>query len=152
MKQLNEQQLQTHVPIVGWLLIARSVLEMVGGLIAFALVMGTGVLLTDLGPMVRDPEAVRVFPMVASLLALTPTLIGALVFGLAIPGLIAGIGLLARKSWARVLGVIVSVLGLVSFPFGTLIAIYALFVLLQDAAAGYFATPKQRLETAPRPV
>ena len=35
MKQLNEQQLQTHVPIVGWLLIAHSLLPMVMGLVAF---------------------------------------------------------------------------------------------------------------------
>lgn len=152
MKQLNEQELQTHVPIVGWLIIARSGLDMVGGLIAFALIMGTGVFLGDLGTAVRDPEAVRVFPIVANLLALTATLIGALVVGLAIPGLIAGIGLLARKSWARVLALVVSVFGLVSFPFGTLVGIYAIFVLTQDAAVGYFAPPKQRIETAPRPV
>ena len=152
MKQLNEQQLQTHVPIVGWLFIARSVLGLVGGLIAFALIMGTGVFLGDLGTAIRDPEAVRVLPIVASFLALVATVVGALVVGLAIPGLIAGIGLLARKSWARVLGVIVSVFGLLSFPFGTLVGIYAIFVLAQDAAVGYFATPKQRFETSPRPV
>jgi hypothetical protein len=151
MKQLNEQQLQTHVPIVGWLLIARSVLEMVGGLIAFVLIMSGSAFFTGLGPAVNDPEGTRVFSVFSTLIALTATLIGALVFGLAIPGLIAGIGLLARKSWARVLGVIVSAFGLVSFPIGTLIGAYAIFVLLQDAAVGYFATPKQRLETAPRP-
>lgn len=151
MKQLNEQELQTHIPIVGWLLIARSALEMVGGLIAFALIMGASWFWTELGPAVNDPEATRIFAMFAALTALTATLIGALVFGLAIPGLIAGIGLLARKSWAQIFGVIVSALGLVSFPIGTLVGIYAIFVLLQDTAAGYFATPKRRLETAPRP-
>jgi hypothetical protein len=152
MNQLSEQQLQTHVPIVGWLFIARSILDLVGGLIAFALITGTGVFLGDLGTAIRDPEAVRVLPMVASFLALVAMLVGALVVVLAIPGLIAGIGLLARKSWARVLGVIVSVFGLLSFPFGTLVGIYAIFVLTQDAAVGYFATPKQHIETAPRPV
>jgi hypothetical protein len=152
MNQLSEQQLQTHVPLVGWLFIARSILDLVGGLIAFALIMGTGVFLGDLGTAIRDPEAVRVLPMVASLLAFVAMLVGALVVGLAIPGLIAGIGLIARKSWARVLGVIVAVFGLLSFPFGTLVGIYAIFVLAQDAAVGYFAPPKHHIETAPRPV
>jgi hypothetical protein len=150
MKQLNEQELQTHVPIVGWLLIARSVLEMIGGLIAFALIMSGSWFMTELGPAVNDPEATRILSMSNTLIALTATLIGVLVFGLAIPGLVAGISLLARKSWARVLGVVVSAFGLVSFPIGTLVGIYAIFVLLQDAAVRYFATPKRRLETAPR--
>lgn len=151
MKQLNAQQLQTHVPIVGWLIIARSVLGMVGGLIAFALIMAGGVFLTDFGSAVRDPEAVRVFATVTSLITFTAVLIGALVFGLAIPGLIAGIGLLAGKPWARVLGVIVSVLGLLNFPIGTLIGGYAIFVLMQDATTSYFASPPARAQAAPQP-
>jgi hypothetical protein len=154
MKQLNEQQLQTHVPIVGWLLIARSILDMVLGVFAFALIMSGSVFWTELGqmgPAVNDPDAVRIFSMFNTLTALTAMLIGVLVVGLAIPGLVAGISLLARKSWARVLGVVVSALGLVSFPIGTLIGIYAIGVLMQDAATNYFASPPARLQTAPHP-
>ena len=58
---------------------------------------------------------------------------------LAIPGLVAGAGLLARKSWARILAIVVGILGLVNFPIGTAIGVYTLFVLMQDAAAEYFA-------------
>jgi hypothetical protein len=154
MKQLSEQQLQTHVPIVGWLLIAHSLLQMVLGLFAFALIMSGSVFWSELGqmgPAVNDPDAVRIFAMFNTLTALTATLIGTLVFGLAIPGLIAGIGLLARKSWARVFGVVVSALGLVSFPIGTLVGIYAICVLMQDAATNYFASPPARFQTAPHP-
>ena len=151
MKQLNEQQLQTHVPIVGWLLIAYSLLHMVGGLIAFALIMTGSWFLTELGPVVNDPESVRVFTILTTLNTLTAILIGGLVIGLAIPALVAGIGLLARKSWARVLGIIVSVFALLSFPIGTLIGIYTIFVLMQDAATNYFASPPARLQTAPHP-
>jgi hypothetical protein len=44
--------------------------------------------------------------------------------------------------WGRVLAIIVAVFGLINFPIGTAISIYALFVLLQNAAADYFA-PQQ---------
>lgn len=151
MKQLNEQQLQTHVPITGWLLIAHSLLGVIAGLIAFALIMGGSWFLTELAPVVNDPEGVRVFTILTTLNTLTAILIGGLVIGLAIPALVAGIGLLARKSWARVLGIIVSVFALLSFPIGTFIGIYAIFVLMQDAATNYFASPPARLQTAPRP-
>jgi hypothetical protein len=107
--------------------------------------------LGQVGSAVTDPDAVRVFAMFNTLTALTATLIGGLVAGLAIPALVAGIGVLARKSWARILGVIVSVFALLSFPIGTLVGGYAIFVLMQDAATSYFASPPARLQTLPQP-
>ncbi len=154
MKQLNEQQLQTHVPIVSWLLIAYSILNMIGGLVAFAFIMSGSWFWTELGqlgPAIYDPEATRIFAMFTTLTTLTAILVGTLVVGLAIPALVAGIGLLARKSWARVFGVIVAVFMLFAVPVGTLIGIYAIFVLMQDVAINYFASPTRRLQTAPHP-
>jgi hypothetical protein len=154
MKQLNEQQLQAHVPIVGWLLIANSLLQMVVGLFAFALIMSGNVLwaeLGQLGPAVNDPDALRVFQMFTTITALTAILIGGLVIGLAIPALVAGIGVLARKRWGRVLAIVAAVLGLAGIPIGTLIGIYAIFVLMQDGATNYFAPSPARSQTAPQP-
>ena len=48
---------------------------------------------------------------------------------LALPAVIAGFGLLARKSWARPLTLVLAVLNLFAFPIGTLIAAYQLWVL-----------------------
>lgn len=154
MKQLNEQQLQTHVPIVGWLLIVYSLLNMVGGLIAFALFMSGSWFWTQLGqlePAVNDPEAIRVFAMFNTLTVFTAVVTGVLVIGLAIPSLVAGIGLLARKSWARNLGVVASVFMLFVIPIGTLVGGYAIFVLMQDTATNYFASPPARMQSVPRP-
>jgi hypothetical protein len=47
-------------------------------------------------------------------------------------GLIGGIGLLAYKPWARYLVIVVSALGCLNIPIGTLKGVYALWVLLQD--------------------
>ena len=137
MKQLNEQQMQTHVPIIAWLLIATNLIVALVGFLMFALLMGAASL-------VRDPEAVMILPLVAVAI---PTLM----ITLAIPGLIAGFGLLARKAWARILAIVAAALGLASFPVGTLIGIYAIFVMMQDTATNYFASPPARLQTSPRP-
>jgi hypothetical protein len=65
--------------------------------------------------------------------------VGGLMVVLALPGLIAGIGLLRRKEWGRILAIIVGVFDLLNFPIGTLIAVYSFYVLFQDAATPYFA-------------
>ncbi len=46
-----------------------------------------------------------------------------------LPGLIGGIGLLNRQPWARILLLVLSVFELISFPIGTAIGIYTLWVL-----------------------
>jgi hypothetical protein len=151
MKQLNEQQLQTHVTITGWLLIAHSMLGVIGGLIVFALIMSGSWFFTELMPVVNDPEGTRIFTILTTINTLTAVLIGGLVIGLSLPALVAGIGVLARKSWARILGIIVAVFALISFPIGTLIGIYVIFVLMQDAATNYFASSPAHMQTAPHP-
>ena len=57
--------------------------------------------------------------------------ISAVFFVIGIPSLIAGIGLLKRKGWARILSIILAILALPSFPIGTTAGIYTLWVLTQ---------------------
>ncbi|HEV7590841.1 MAG TPA: hypothetical protein VGO40_22210 [Longimicrobium sp.] len=54
------------------------------------------------------------------------------VAAIALPSLVCGWGLLNYKPWARVLGIILSVLQLANFPVGTAIGGYGLWVLLND--------------------
>ncbi len=151
MNQLNEQQLRTHVPIAGWLLIANSLLGLVLSAVLFTLMVSAGAFFTDAIPAANDPEATRVLSWMTSFNTFMATVIGGLVAGLSIPGLIAGAGMLARKSWARVLGIVISVFTLINFPIGTLIGGYAIFVLMQDAAASYFAALPSHFQAAQRP-
>jgi hypothetical protein len=65
--------------------------------------------------------------------------VGGLMVVLALPALLAGIGLLRRKEWGRILALIVGVFDLLNFPIGTLIAVYSFYVLLQNSATPYFA-------------
>jgi hypothetical protein len=40
-----------------------------------------------------------------------------------------------RKSWGRVLAIVVAILSLIKIPFGTALGIYTLWVLLPSASA-----------------
>lgn len=57
---------------------------------------------------------------------------------LSIPGIIAGLGLYKRKEWARTLTLILSVIGIFNFPFGTAIGIYSIWVLIQPDTVAVF--------------
>ena len=57
---------------------------------------------------------------------------------LAIPGLIAGYGLLKFRPWARMLTIVLAVFELIRFPFGTILGIYSLWVLLSSEGAAQF--------------
>ncbi|MCL4795312.1 MAG: hypothetical protein KJZ84_12190 [Bryobacteraceae bacterium] len=50
---------------------------------------------------------------------------------LAAPAMIAGIALLRGLSWGRVLTIVVAALELLSFPLGTALGIYCLWVMVQ---------------------
>jgi len=127
MRKMNQRQLQLHVPVVGWLLIVGHAIFVLVGVFVFLLLTGIGVAM-------GEREA-----MTMMILTTVGTAVGLLLVVLGIPGLVAGAGLLARKSWARILAIVVGILALVNFPIGTAIGVYTLFVLMQDAATEYFA-------------
>ena len=125
MNSLDQRQLQLHVPVLGWLLIVGHAIFLLVGMFVF-------VLLTGIGFASGEREAMTVLTIVGMA-------VGLLLVVLGIPGLVAGAGLLARKPWARILAIVVGILGLVNVPIGTAIGVYTLFVLMQDAATEYFA-------------
>jgi hypothetical protein len=72
-------------------------------------------------PLWKPDEAVAVFAVVSG--------ISEVFLAIGIPSLIAGIGLLNRKAWARVPAIIVAILAVTSFPIGTAAGLYAFWVL-----------------------
>jgi hypothetical protein len=125
MNQLNEREIAQHVTILGWLYIATNAILLPFGLCGFFTLIG-------IGAISGDPTAFGVLGIIGT--------IAALFFGvLALPGLLAGYGLLKRQRWGQILAIVVGFLGLINLPVGTALGIYTLFVLLQDAANDYFA-------------
>jgi hypothetical protein len=53
--------------------------------------------------------------------------------------LVAAIGLLGRHSWGRIATIIVSIPLLLFFPFGTVLAIYAIYLLVKGGAKENYA-------------
>lgn len=60
---------------------------------------------------------------------------------LSVPSLIAGIGLLKYRSWARILTIVLSAIDLLHIPLGTLLGIYGLWVLLSPETEALFRAP-----------
>jgi len=107
-----------HLTVLGILYIALNALGLIGaGLVLLA--VGGGSLLAD------DFTAMSIGLMVA-------LFVSGFLIVTSVPGIIAGIGLLKRASWARTVGLIVAALSLINFPFGTILGAYAIWVLVQD--------------------
>jgi ABC-type transport system involved in multi-copper enzyme maturation permease subunit len=126
MNSLDQREIEQHCTILGWLNIVGHAVFLAIGLFVFVLLTGIGTALVG-----QDPVAPRVLTVVG-------TAVGLLLAILAVPGLAAGYGLLTRRPWARVVALVVAFLGLVNFPFGTAIGIYAIWVLMQPGAVEYF--------------
>jgi hypothetical protein len=56
-----------------------------------------------------------------------------------LPGLVAGVGLLKFRPWARILTIVLSVINLIHIPLGTVIGIYGLWVLLNKQTEPLFS-------------
>ena len=119
--------MRTHVTILGWLQIIMGLLDLLIALVLFGVVFGIGAL-ASLG---GDPAGALVGGLVGTLLA-------GLVAITAIPNLLAGWGLLRHRNWGRILAMVLAVLNGLKFPWGTVFAIYTLWVLLDDRSRALF--------------
>lgn len=128
MDKTRYHQLDEHTTILGWLYIVTNVFLAAIGVILFPIMAGSGLLS-------GDAEAFFITSIVGTIML-------SLMLLLAAPGIIAGIGLLRRKSWARILAVVLGILNLTNFPIGTAVGVYTLYVLLQSDAGEVFMTPR----------
>ena len=117
--------MEGHLRTVASLHIALSTLGFLLAIVLYSI-------LSLIGNFVEDQNAEFILTIIANVLAI-------FLFILAIPGLIGGIGLLKYKEWARILILIVSALKLLSFPIGTAIGVYSIWVLVQKETTDLFA-------------
>jgi O-antigen/teichoic acid export membrane protein len=116
---MEELKMKKHVTVVGAIHIGFGILGLIGAIVVlFALNFARG--------FVSNEEIPN---MVLKILSISlPLLIGFM----STLGLVGGIGLLAFKSWARYLVIIVAALGCLNIPIGTLKGVYSIWVLAQD--------------------
>ena len=107
--------MKSHIELLALINLISGGFWAVMGLCALALFYG-------LAPITGDLTGSMVMVVIGSVG-------GSLMLVFALPSIIAGIGLLQHKSWARILTLILAIFALFSFPIGTLIAIYTFWVL-----------------------
>src|SRR5689334_11395294 len=112
--------MRTHITVLAWMLIVLN---------GFGLLVGAGLLLLFLG-IGGAAAASSPHDAVAALgiLGTIGMFIMAVLAVVSIPGLAVGVGLLNLAPWARIGGIIISILQLFNFPIGTAIGIYGLVV------------------------
>jgi hypothetical protein len=117
---------QNHITLLGVLHIARGALILLIGMAIFAVLSGVGVL-SD------DETAMGVLGIIGMIILF-------IMFALAVPSIIAGIGVLMRREWGRITALVVGILSLVDIPFGTAIGVYSIWVLMNDETRMLFQT------------
>ncbi len=115
--------MKQHISIVAALQIGFSLLYLVLGIFIFLLLAGIGFA-------VADETALLVLGAVGTLLA-------TLFVAISVPGILAGIGLFYRQNWARFVVIIISVFDLFSFPFGTILGVYSIWVMTHEESVAF---------------
>lgn len=127
--------METHAKVLGILNIVSGAMGLFGALVLTVVFGGvTGLLQAEGG----SDAAVAV-----PILGLTGFAVVLFVVVISLPAVIIGYGLYQRRPWARIAGIVLSIISLFAFPVGTALGIYGLWVL--------FSTEGQRLFETARP-
>jgi hypothetical protein len=121
-------RMKKHVTIVGAIHIGIAILGLIGALVVYLLMdFARGMI-----PQEEIPDAVM--KLISVILTSIPVLIAVI----SILRLVGGIGLLSQQKWARYVIIIVSIIGMMSVPIGTLLGVYSLWVLMQSETIKLF--------------
>lgn len=122
--------METHVRVLGILHVVFGVLGILGALFLL-LVFGGAAAIVGVSGAEEARTAVPILGVVGAVL-------GCIVLVVSLPGLIAGIGVLRHREWARILMLVVSVVDLLNVPLGTALGVYGLWTLLQAETIALF--------------
>jgi hypothetical protein len=122
----------THVKVLGVLYIALSA---IGLSAALFLMLAVGTASSIVGVAADPGDAAVALPIIG----LAGSALVIFLLALSLPGFIVGIGLLKLAPWARIAGIVLAIIHLINIPFGTVLGIYALWVLFSKEAEQLFA-------------
>jgi len=123
--------METHVKVLGALTIVFGAMGLFSALMLGFIFGGAATAVGASG----DPEAAVALPIIG----ITGVALVAFLVVWSLPGIIIGIGLLSLRPWARIGGIVVSLLCLIAFPLGTILGIYGLWVLFSKDTERLFA-------------
>ena len=123
--------MDTHVKVLGILNIVGGIMGVCGALL-MTLVFGLSASAVAID---GDADAAVALPMIG----LTGAALVSVILLLSLPGIIIGVGLYRFRPWARIAGIVLSILSLIVVPFGTILGAYGLWVLLSRNTEPLFA-------------
>ncbi len=126
--------METHTKVLGVLNIVSGVLGLCIALVLVLVFGGVSALVAAEG----DADAVLAVPIIG----LTGMMVVLFTVALSLPSIIIGWGLYRLRPWSRIAGIVLSIVSLISFPFGTILGVYGLWVLFsKDGQRLFEATP-----------
>ncbi|MGA1998380.1 MAG: hypothetical protein ABSG52_00165 [Terriglobales bacterium] len=113
-----------HTHLLGILWIAYSAVSLIGGVI---LMIVSHTIFGPFGlPSMPGGPPMFIRPLLSA--------IAVVLMVKAATGIAAGLGLLQRQDWGRILAIVLGAVSLINIPFGTAIGIYTLWVLVSPGA------------------
>ncbi len=117
--------METHKRIVAILFIVHGIIQAFGMLIL-------SLFISALFPFILEQADVETHWIVEWIIPFISTLATAIIILFSIPSIIGGISLLNGKSWALTLLLVLGCFKLFSFPFGTALGIYTIWIYTED--------------------
>ena len=124
--------METHTKVLGVLNIVSGVLGMCLALVIVVVFGGVTALVGADG----DADAAIAAPIIG----LTGMALVFFIVVLSLPSIIIGWGLYGLRPWSRIAGIVLSIVSLISFPFGTVLGVYGLWVLCSKDGQRLFET------------
>ena len=124
--------METHVKVLGALQIALGAMVLFGALV---LVFVFGGVTSAMGAS-GDPDAQIALPIVG----ITGMALITFLAAIGVPSVIIGVGLIRLRPWARISGMVISILSLMMIPFGTIVGVYGLWVLFSKETERLFTS------------
>ena len=128
--------MDTHLKVLGALQIAFGALGLLTAVMIVFVFGGAAGIVGASG----NPDASIAVPIIG----LTGMALVVFLLLTSLPSVIVGIGLLRHRPWARIAGIVLSIVSLIMIPFGTIVGVYGLWVL--------FSKDTERLFTEPAPL
>ena len=123
--------MDTHVKVLGALQIALGALGLFGALVLTFVFGGAASAVGASG----DADVRVALPIIG----ITGMALVTILAAMSLPSVVIGVGLIRLRPWARVAGMVISILSLMMIPFGTIVGVYGLWVLFSKDTERLFS-------------
>ena len=125
--------METHVKVLAVLHIALGALGVLGAFVLMLVFGGAAGIVSS----TADSDARIAIPIIG----ITGMALVVFMLVRSLPGVFIGVGMLKFRSWARIGGIVLSILDLIWIPFGTAVGVYGLWVLFSKEGERLFDAP-----------